>query len=355
MKKIILTSIFTALFSVVSFGQTLQRTILSHYNSETHQVTLTQYNLNEWMSAFDDAVNGDTIYFTSGTFEVPWDNNGNGNNMTIDKVITLIGSGVSYNSAFFNGIEAESDYSGCYIQGEGTTLNATITISIDGNPTLTSTFMEGVNLQNGNISITKPVNNLVIKRSQIRKDSETSAYGGSFSTSSDISGLTIENCFIRSFDGNNLTSAEIRNSWIGEILNLPSGFNVFNCVITGMTNCTNSNYINCVIQNWAEYNTYQNCLLSIGDTSNCTINNSCALYHYGVPQNYTQSQLSDVAEGGWAQDANWTWLDDVVPGVFTGSAPFTFLPSQPYVSSSSVAYDASTKKLNVNITVNKGK
>ena len=47
--------------------------------------------------------------------------------------------------------------------------------------------------------------------------------------------------------------------------------------------------------------------------------------------------------------------DGTVVGPLGGTAPFTFIPSQPYVSSSSVAYDASSKILNVNITVKKGK
>ena len=46
--------------------------------------------------------------------------------------------------------------------------------------------------------------------------------------------------------------------------------------------------------------------------------------------------------------------DGTVVGPLGGPAPFTLIPSQPYVSSSSVTYNKTTKKLNINVTVKKG-
>lgn len=343
MKKIIITSILSSLICVASFGQSLYRTTLSH------EGVLTHYNLDQWMNAFNDAVDGDIIYFTRGTFTITADNN----NLIINKAVTLIGAGVPENSAFYKGIDVESDYTGCALS-EGTTIRGTITINIANTNGTPNFHMEGINLQAGDFLIASTIDDLVLKRCQVRKDGEANAGGGNFSAAATINSVSLENCFVRYFNGANISNSMIKNSWIGEIQNLPTGGNIFNCVITGITNSTNSSYINCIIQNWAEYNTYQNCLLSIGDATNCALDNTCVLYHYGVPQNYTQAQLQDAENGGWTQD-DWTWKDGVVPGLFTGSAPFTFIPSQPYVSASTVAYDASTKKLNVNITVNKGK
>lgn len=341
MKKIIITSILSSLICVASFGQSLPRTILSHGGE------LTQYNLDHWMDAFSDAQNGDTIYFTSGTFTITAENS----NLIIEKVVTLIGAGVSENSAFFKGITTETDYVGSSLS-DGTTIRGTITLSIDGNPDF---YMEGINLQAGDLLISKTINNLVIKRCQVRKDSESNYGTGNLGSSVAVNSITLVNCYVRSFDGSNMSSYMLMNSWIGDISNLSIGANVYNCVITGISNTTNCSFINCVVQGWAEYNTYQNCLLSIGDTTNCTLDNTCVLYHYGVPQNYTQAQLQDAVNGGWTEDTSWTWKENVVPGVFTGTAPFTFLPSQPYVSSSTVSYNSTTNKLDVNITVKKGK
>ena len=119
MKKYILISIFSSLICVASFGQSLQRTILSHDG------VLTQYNLDQWMEAFSDAQNGDTIYFTRGIFTITAENS----NLIIDKTITLIGAGVPENSAFFIGIAVEADYAGCALS-DGTTVRGTITLNI---------------------------------------------------------------------------------------------------------------------------------------------------------------------------------------------------------------------------------
>ena len=51
---------------------------------------------------------------------------------------------------------------------------------------------------------------------------------------------------------------------------------------------------------------------------------------------------------------NYYGNDNTVIGPLGGPAPFTFKPSQPYVASSALNYNATTKKLNVTMTINKG-
>lgn len=80
-----------ALVFNTAFGATVQRTILSH------QGVITQYDAIHWSDAITNAVAGDTIYFTAGSFG---DDNVNAN-LVIDKPITLIGAGVAASDAFF--------------------------------------------------------------------------------------------------------------------------------------------------------------------------------------------------------------------------------------------------------------
>lgn len=328
-KKMCLTVLCTVMCCAV-FGATLQRTILSHKGK------LTQYDADLWQNAITDAVAGDTVFFTPGDFS---------GSVTIDKVITLIGAGVSEGSAFFKGASLESDYSGCATDN-GTTIRGSITLSIEGSPVLTTTFMEGINVQDGDFVITNSLTNLKIRRCQVRKESPTYYGGGSFYASSAIYNLELEDCYVHTIDCSNMSNYDIHNCYIENVNNMSRDNEITNSVIVWVNEVTKScNFTNCVIQHWADYNTYINCVLG-GEASVNSSYVNCHFVGYGVPQDNSKAQFN---ENGWLG------TDNKIIGLFSGPAPFTLIPSQPYVSSSTLTYTKSTKKLNVNVTVKQGK
>lgn len=335
MKKFIITSILSSLICVASFGQsTMFRTILSHGGQ------LTQYNLNNWTDALTDAVDGDTIYFTPGTF--PGD-------ITITKKIVLIGAGVCESQTWYHGETSMQDALG----GSGTpssnstNINGNISIELDDNPTLTATMLEGFNIAY-NVNINKTVTNLKIKRCQINvvrtNVDEVST------ESAKPKNLRLESCYIRELRAGNFDTPIIYNCYITYANLYSQPFSFTNCSIDYTYNSVGCNYINCLLHtdSYAGINTYLNCIYCT-DLNNGSTYTNCWTYYEGDgtrPWCWSKTYLTDN---------NYKGNDDTVVGPLGGQAPFTFFPSQPYVSSSTVTYNPSTNKLNVNITVKKGK
>ena len=333
MRKVILVSVFSTIMCCVSFGATLQRTILSH------QGTLTQYDANHWQQAIEDAVDGDTVYFSSGYFE---------GDIVITKRITLIGAGVSEQDTFYK--DSQKDvyedtgvYDGSGTSGQSTTVNGNITIEVTG--TLSSTMFEGFcfytldfldsRVKRGSITVKGAVWGLSIKRCQI---------GDYFKSEAKVTNLILEDCYIGNMFCANLDNPDIHNcyfeSFHGDGV---ENLELLNCAgpIIELDNC---NLINCIIWGypWEYTNTYLNCVYERGNSkttySNCWIESN--------PNALTKSQLESKGYLG---------TDNTVVGPLGGPAPFTLIPSQPYVSSSTLTYNKSTKKLNVNVTVKQGK
>ena len=347
MKKIIITSILSSLICVTSFGQsTMFRTILSHNG------TLTQYDLTHWTDALDNAVDGDTVYFTPGTF--PGD-------ITITKKITLIGAGVCETQTWYHNESSLQDALG----GSGTpSSNSTnlsgldINIELDGNPTLTATMLEGLNIHNS-VHINKTVTNLKIKRCQI----------GTLRTNVDEvsdesakpENLTLENCYINTLRMGNIITPNIYNCYFTYVNLYSQPFSFTNCSIDGTSYSVGCNYINCLLcyESYNGINTYLNCINARDNSGNGSTYTDCWFYDanadYGAvrPWKWSLSYLEEHNYYGNDHDPGAT--DHKVVGPLGGQAPFTLIPSQPYVSASTVTYDASDKKLNVNITVKKGK
>ena len=335
MKKIILTSIFSTLVCVASFGQTLYRSILSHNGS------LTQYDINSWTDALTDAVDGDTIYFTTGTF--PGD-------ITITKKIALIGSGVCESQAwYYSTSELQEALGGSGTPSDNSTnFTGVVNIELDDSPTLTATMLEGINISN-NVRINKTVKNLKIKRCQI------STLGTNVDEVSDESAkpdsLTLESCYITTLMAGNLVDPLIYNCYFTNDHLYSQPLNFTNCSIDYTTSSVGCNYINCLLFQELSYgiNTFLNCIDCEDHSDIGSTYTNCWTYYSGDgtrPWYWSKDYLSENEYIG--NDGN-------VVGPLGGTAPFTFIPSQPYVSSSSVAYDASSKILNVNITVKKGK
>lgn len=331
MKKIIITSILSSLICVASFGQTLFRSILSHNGS------LTQYDIANWTDALTDAVDGDTIYFTPGTF--PGD-------ITITKKITLIGAGICESQTWYHNYEDHQ----AALAGSGTpsdnstNFTGIVNIELDDSPTLTATMLEGINISY-DILINKTVKNLKIKRCQIGRYLKTNVDDVS-DESAKPENLTLESCKIEEVHMGNFITPQIYNCYFTRLLLYSQPFSFTNCSIAETNSSVGCNYINCLLQNdyYEGVNTYLNCIYNYDHSSNGSTYTNC----YSGSNSWTFSKT-------YLTENNYLGNDGTVTGPLGGQAPFTFIPSQPYVSASTVAYDASNKKLNVNITVKKGK
>lgn len=334
MKKCCLLAIIIAVVSSASYAATLQRTILSHNGK------ITQYDANHWQDAINDAVAGDTVYFTPGLFS---------GDITITKAITLIGAGVADKDAFYKDTywDIRTDYGiydGCGTSGESTTVRGNITIAIPGSVVLKSTIVESINfytlngldgrVKDGSIYVSEPVYGLSVKRCQ---------FGSEFRASAQVTNLTLEDCYFGSMHCENLINPDIHNCYFENISSDGvENIELLNCAATiSMSNCT---LINCIIWGypWEDANTYLNCVYEQGNSSSTYSN----CWNAEVPYSLTKAQLLSAGHIG---------NDDTVVGPLGGSAPFTMIPCQPYVTSSTLNYVKSTKKLNVNVTVKQGK
>ena len=323
MKKFIITSILSSLVCVASFGQSLVRTILSHEGA------LTTYNVDKWTDALTDAVAGDTVYFTSGYFP---------GSCTITKDITLIGAGEVV-------VQTGTDpTSGDPItETRRTTIGGTVYIDIEGEPTLSTWMLQGLHI-NDHIHLSKPVKSLKIKRCYVEDNFEAESIE---TTCTDV---LIESCLFGRIYCGFLVNPYIYNCYIGELNAENKPFAFENCSIYTLTNSTGCTFRNCIVYShvYADLNYYYYCVYREDFSGSGSEYTNC----YNKPDYSFGGDLTveGLTTAGYFQDDGTT-----VVGHLGGTAPYTLLPAQPYVSASTVTYNATNNKLNVNITVKKGK
>lgn len=335
MKKFIITSIFSSLVCVASFGQSLYRTILSHYDSSTGQTTLTQYDINHWSDAITNAVDGDIVYFTPGYFP---------GGCTITKDITLIGAGEVE-------VQTGTDQtSGAPImETQRTRIGGEVYVDIEGEstPTLSTWLLDGLYINN-KLRISKSVNNLKIKRCSIDVLEAVS-------TDVTCNNAELQSCIFDHLYCNLWGEGDYRpyihNCYIRTLSVQEKLLTFENCSIESTDYASGCNFRNCCLR--SDYNvganTYYYCVYYEDHSDIGSTYTGC--YHrdsYGEwGGTLTAEQL--VSEGYYQDDGT------TVTGHLGGPTPYTLIPSQPYVSASTVTYNATDKKLNVNITVKKGK
>lgn len=327
MKRLITMTICT-IVCMTTFGATVQRAILSH------QGKLTQFDQNHWQEAIEQAVAGDTVFFTAGAF--PGD-------LTITKAITLIGAGVGADDAFYKDTDIATAYAGCAKAGESTTIEGNIAIAIPGNITLSRTLLENLRLDGKWIRFTQPINYPTIKRCQCRMVYYSG--DGVLSAEAKVTHLTLENCYIYKVAFSNIEEPNIYNCYFDEISDAKEETEFVNCAIMKVWSTSNCSFINCIAN--LEYNSVSN------TCTNCIYNESGAGDHttFINCKNVNNAQCLTKAQ---LQEGGYIGIDDTFIGPFGGEKPFTLIPAQPYVSSSILSYNKTTKKLTVNATVNKG-
>ncbi len=323
MKRFLLLNVIGILLGSGAFGSTIPRAILSHNG------VLTQYESNLWLNAFDDAAEGDIIYLTPGSFS---------GDLTITKAVSVIGSGIALSDAFFSQDELETAYGGCASTSGSTIIagNINIAVASSSHPTL----IEGIIVPSWygfepSVTISTAITNLTIRRCQ---------FSNVFKATATVTNIVFEQCFASWFYCDNLNSPTVRNCWFNNLCNAVN-LEFTNCLIGGGYDFNTCHFINCICFEKREHNTFTYCLTRDQTGTGNTFDEHCKIPEDWFFYRKTKAQFLE---------ANYLGNDGTVIGPLGGPAPFTFKPSQPYVASSALNYNATTKKLNVTMTINKG-
>ena len=266
------------------------------------------YDADKLSDALNAAVAGDTIYLSAGTFPT----------FTLEKAITIKGAGTNTNIS--NGV----------------------TIDIPGNPTLTSSLLEAVEV-NGAITVKSDMANFLIK---MVKTTDLQ-----FANQLNTNAL-VDRCYLDKFTITSaMTDFYVRNSYIRNLTSTSLKFNkcnFINCRIQGDWNKAAGRFINCELIRTGDYTSIKSSILS-----------------YSLVYSYFNSvNASTYQEKVYFFDSNDNWLsvddrlnkgyickDGTVVGVEGGKTPYSLTPSGPKETSSTVKVSDSEKKLNVSITV----
>ena len=265
------------------------------------------YDADKLSDALNAAVAGDTIYLSAGTFPT----------FTLEKAITIKGAGT--NTKISNGVN----------------------IDIPGNPTLTSSLLEAVEV-NGAITVKSDMTNFLIK---MVKTTDLQ-----FANQLNTNAL-VDRCYLDKFTITSaMTDFYVRNSYIWNLTSTSLKFNkcnFINCRIQGDWNKAAGRFINCELRRTGDNTSIKSSILS-----------------YSLVYSYFNSVDPSTYQEKVYFDSNDNWLsvddrlnkgyickDGTVVGVEGGKTPYSLTPSGPKETSSTVKVSDSEKKLNVSITV----
>ena len=265
------------------------------------------YDADKLSDALNAATAGDTIYLSAGMYPT----------FTLDKAITIKGAGT--NTKISNGV----------------------TIDIPGNPTLTSSLLEAVEV-NGAITVKSDMTNFLIK---MVKTTDLQ-----FANQLNTNAL-VDRCYLDKFTITSaMTDFYVRNSYIWNLTSTSLKFNkcnFINCRIQGDWNKAAGRFINCELRRTGDNTSIKSSILSYS-----------LVYSYfnGVhPSSYQEKVYFDDTRDWLSVDdrlnKGYICKDGTVVGVEGGKTPYSLTPSGPKETSSTVKVSDSEKKLNVSITV----
>ena len=266
------------------------------------------YDADQLSEALIAATAGDTIYLSAGMYPT----------FTLDKAITIKGAGT--NTKISNGV----------------------IIDIPGNPTLTSSLLEAVEV-NGAITVRSDMTNFLIK---MVKTTDLQ-----FANQLNTNAL-VDRCYLDKFTITSaMTDFYVRNSYILNLTSTSLKFNkcnFINCCIKGDWNKAAGRFINCELRRTGnDYLTIKSSLLSYSLVYSDFNSVDHSTYQEKVYFDDTRDWLSvdDRLNKGYI------CKDGTVVGVEGGKTPYSLTPSGPKETSSTVKVSDSEKKLNVSINV----
>ena len=265
------------------------------------------YDADKLSDALNAAVAGDTIYLSAGTFPT----------FTLEKAITIKGAGT--NTKISNGV----------------------TIDIPGNPTLTSSLLEAVEV-NGAITVKSDMTNFLIK---MVKTTDLQ-----FANQLNTNAL-VDRCYLDKFTITSaMTDFYVRNSYIWNLTSTSLKFNkcnFINCRIKGDWNKATGRFINCELRRTGDNTSIKSSILSYSLVY--------SYYNSVDPSTYQEKVYFDDTRDWLSVDdrlnKGYICKDGTVVGVEGGKTPYSLTPSGPKETSSTVKVSDSEKKLNVSINV----
>ena len=324
MKKQLIMMACMLMASIAAFAGTNSKILLQHEGG------VKVYDSNQMTKALADAVKGDTLFLSEGTFA--------GFDLTKEVMIR-----------------------GC---GTTTIITGAVKIAVAGNPTFSAPLLDALKIDNS-LTVSQPCNKLHIRKCKITGDISFSAKSEDvlidrcsninsnfkkFTMSSNIVSMTVMNSFIDYLYSNGVTGNVVtfincnirsRYSDIAEqtFINCIFGYGGYatssSSSTTKLTNCT---LLYCL------YDAY-----SYG-CSNSNVGNSILQSCYGVNSGsnlLTDRSKDDLLANGYLGN------DGTIVGIYGGNTPYVvdMLPAAPKVTDSSVKLDLENKKLNVSLKV----
>lgn len=261
-----------------------------------HNGNVTLYNADELQKALDASVDGDTLYLNEGTFA---------GDITISKRVSVIGA------------------------GENTTISGGVTISASG--TFTARVLDGLNIS-GYVTLSGVTNGVTIRKCLFSR----------FSASAQTDNAFIDRCY--------QTETSDRSFNISDrIKNMRIGNSIISKCYGSASNVGDIVFSNCKINSFHSTTlaTFNNCEVSLPYYSSYTTN---CFFSYCLLSGYASS-ASSVNCQNCSTESPMTGSDGTPVGIEGGTTPYTLVPSVPTVTNYSLNVNTTTKRLNVNISV----
>ena len=327
MKKQLIMMACMLMASIAAFAGTNSKILLQHEGG------VKVYDSNQMTQAMTDAVKGDTIFLSEGSF--------GGFDLTKEVLIR-----------------------GC---GTTTIITGAVKIAVTGNPTFSAPLLDALKIDN-TLTVTQPCKKLHIRKCWITGNISFSAKSEdvlidrcsndntnryTFSLSSNIISMTVINSNITYLSSNNANGGTVIfvNCNIPRRYSTISGQTFINCIFgdSGYYNYGSNAYplLNCILLNClynTSYSTDPNSYI------NSQVGNSQLQNCYGVDNGDVRLTNLSADE---LLSSKYLGNDGTIVGIYGGNTPFVadFIPSAPKVTDSSVKLDLENKKLNVSLKV----
>lgn len=339
-KTIIMTLGLIMSISLQSIADTRASVLLLHNGHGT------TFDGDKIQIAINTAISGDTIYLSEGNF-------GNNETLTIDKVITVIGT------------------------GQTTKLRGSIDISIDGEPTLSNYMLSGMRIT-GDVIVKKKMNGIKVKKCWI---------GGYFYATSDLKAVEIDKSYIMGFvPTQHVKSAVVTNCILYCLGTYNSGqesnsfgndLSFINCSIASVNcnsfqNIQDVTFLNSLIVTYSAggssvgvgnisigNNTFKNCLCKTPSTNkygdiieNCYTESNMTTSHNSSNDMFPTFCISKTEiTAFFLQEKNYLGNNGTVVGAEGGVTPYTLETDGLHIKESVLKVDPETRKLNVTLKV----
>lgn len=323
MKKQLIMMACMLMASIAAFAGTNSKILLQHEGG------VKVYDSNQMTQALADAVKGDTLFLSEGTFA--------GFDLTKEVMIR-----------------------GC---GTTTIITGAVKIAVAGNPTFSAPLLDALKIDNS-LTVSQPCNKLHIRKCWITGNisftaksedvlidrcSNSNSNRNTFSMSSNIVSMTVMNSVIAYLYSNGVT---------GNVVTF------INCnILSRYSEIAEQTFINCIFGYGGYYYgggysrvltncTLLNCLYNTNSSNyyNGNVGNSILQSCYGVDNGgnlFTGMSKDDLLANGYLGN------DGTIVGIYGGNTPYVvdMLPAAPKVTESSVKLDLENKKLNVSLKV----